>query len=55
MRVIHLPGPLHNRKTGLFNTVVEEKGSLKFGERFSSLPKDKFIFEETRDFENSQG
>lgn len=30
MRVIRLPGPLHNRKVGLFNIINEEKGAIKF-------------------------
>jgi hypothetical protein len=53
--VIHLPGPLHNRKVGVFNMISEDKTNFKFSERLSSMPKEKFIFEETRDFDSCQG
>jgi hypothetical protein len=44
MRVIKLPGSLHNKKIGLFSIVTEDKNSFKFVEKASSVPKEKFIF-----------
>jgi hypothetical protein len=39
MRTIKLDKPLSTRKAGKFNLITDDKGQLKFEEKFSNLPK----------------